>query len=69
MKTAFLICALALPPVTKDREFRDLKLFLERHYPGYEVVLIHPDETLLTPWSLPTPLHFRGLRVHLVRSA
>lgn len=66
MKTLFLIGALALPPVTQDKQYAELLRFLAQHFPDYELVLVNADEKLIAPWYYEAPLFFRELKVYLI---
>jgi hypothetical protein len=71
MKTAFLICALALPNGTWSavKEYKILEEMLQEMYPNHDIILVNKDEQLLNNYTLHTPLIYKGMRVYLRKSA
>ena len=62
MKTAFLICALALSE-NKTKSYKLLVWFVSRAAPGYEIVLVNRDELLMDDGAKALPIIYDGLDV------
>lgn len=69
MTPLFLLCALALPPMSKDKQFHALRDMIQKYYPNFELIQVHEDERLISTTDLHTPFIFRGQKVYLRRSA
>lgn len=69
MRELFLCAALALP-WNPTQEYKMLEKFVAHYHPGYDILLINKDETLLNRNTEKTPIIYQGLyRVWIKRTA
>lgn len=67
MKHALVFLALALPPLSHDKQYAKLVEMMKRDFPTMEVILVHKDERVIGELYLHTPFYFKELRVYLQR--